>query len=74
MHPERASVHGNAVPENSTCIEIIGLADKAIRPIFPDEEIEDRRFLRVGCYYIVPKVDLRKNVYKDGRLILEPFN
>ena len=70
----RDQIHGHNFPEDHACILVLAAGKDTTAPYVINHSIEEQRLFVPGCYYAVPRRDIRQNVIKDGTLVLEPLD
>ena len=60
------TIDSKQIPEGSVCVKIL-----AVAPRPPSESFDIK--LNIGSIYSIPRKDLMKNTFVDGKLVLVNF-
>ena len=70
----RDIIHGHSYPEDHVCVLVLAAEKNTLAPFVINHNIEEQRLFVPGCYYAVPRRDIRQNIIRNGKLVLESLD
>ena len=68
---ERKFIHGNPIPANHICVQILAVTKRTRAPFVLGMNVEENLELSIGCFYAIPREDLRSHRLQNGELMLD---
>ena len=72
--PGRQVIHGRAFPLDHVCVQILATQSEGLNAPWQVNAMDENLFVKKGCFYAVPKNQLRLNKLVNGKLIYVPID